>query len=439
MLTVIHSFWQRTIVNGESFLVKEGQKKFKRAKSIVGIYYFIIFCIALQCFGINHLTPDWKVLRDSESLFSPLWTVRWLVYLDWELAIRLVLLFFFSASLLNLIFWQRYRLVRVLVFLSHLFYLSLISSFGKIDHFMHMMVLSSFMLIFLPNLKQGALENPTPFLRVFFGNQLLILLSYSSSGLFKLYGILDQELRGLNSALSPTAFGQNIAKTSFASNQEFFFSSFILENPGFVFSVLLVLGYLIEFLSAYIAFKPKVHRTWGLSLILLHSGILMTVGPDFTHQILVVGLFIFFSPFNLNKHSVWGDFITIFNGIRNTFNKVPSPYKKVTVFYDGECLLCHRFIRYFSMFDLPDEFSVAPQSGEAFNTFLTKYPALEKVDSIMVLEIRNDGTEIIRIKSGAVLWIVGQLKWIFRILWLFYAISPLFADMVYDLFAKHRK
>ena len=114
-------------------------------------------------------------------------------------------------------------------------------------------------------------------------------------------------------------------------------------------------------------------------------------------------------------------------------------YFKVVIFYDGECLFCDRFIRYFSMFDLPDEVTVVPQSDESFKMFLKEHPKLAGTDSIFVLEIRHDGTEKVRIKADAMLWIIGQMHFIFKVFRIFYLVAPFLANWIYDLASRHRK
>jgi hypothetical protein len=236
------------------------------------------------------------MMLESEHLFDPLWSSRWILYVEWETAVRSVLLCYFACSFLSIFLWNRIRWIRVVTFLSIFQYLSLISSFGKIDRYLHIMVVASFILIFLP--KDLNDESGTPeVLGIFFIRQSFILLTYFSSGIFKFWGILDQELHGVKSALSPDGFAQNIAKASFGTNTPSFFGSWIIATHSPFYSILLIAGYLIEVFSLFIIINPHRHRQWGLVLILFHSMILMTVGPDFTIHMVVIGVFLIFSPF----------------------------------------------------------------------------------------------------------------------------------------------
>lgn len=80
--------------------------------------------------------------------------------------------------------------------------------------------------------------------------------------------------------------------------QEYFFTSSVFKNDSSLLSTFLILGFCIEFGAHIILFKPQYHRIWGLLLILLHSLILLFISPDFTIQILVIGIFILCSPFS---------------------------------------------------------------------------------------------------------------------------------------------
>ena len=58
-----------------------------------------------------------------------------------------------------------------------------------------------------------------------------------------------------------------------------------------------------------------------MALILLHVGILITVGPDFFYQILIVEIFIFFSPFQGLKIRNQNRFTVKTSLIRQVFEK----------------------------------------------------------------------------------------------------------------------
>jgi hypothetical protein len=274
-------------------------QKARHAKFIVGIFYFAVFTTSVQTFSYFYQFPSWSTLLASRQLFVPLWSSQWILWLDWEFAVRMILMVHFGGSLLAMIFWERWRWARIIAFISTFQYLSLISSFGKIDHYMHIMIVVEFMLIFLPQNKDKESSRQT--LRIIFGIQSFILLTYFVSGAFKMLGIVIQSLAGQSSALSSAGFAQHVARSILEINRPTFFSSFILDHPSWLASAILVVGYLIEVCSVFIIWLPHRQRMWGFVLLIFHSTVLMTIGPDFTIQMLVVGIFLVFSPFSLKN------------------------------------------------------------------------------------------------------------------------------------------
>ena len=296
--TIINTFWQSSIINGDNFLAPK-RVNIQRIRFLIDIFYFYTLFLSISTFSSYNQFPEWYTIVNSQHLFEPIWSLKWMTSIkNWELFVRLILCFFLISSFIGVLIWRRSKLSRIAIFFSLFLYLSLISSFGKIDHYLHISLLCSFILIFVPSSisTNSKLMNEI-FPKIFFGIQTFILITYFTSGFFKILGILEQELLGLKSALSPDSLAQNLSKTSLATNADSFLQSFILNSPSFVFSVVLVFGFLIEFFSIYVIFRPKLHRIWGVLLILLHTGILLSVGPDFTYQIFIIGIFIFFSPF----------------------------------------------------------------------------------------------------------------------------------------------
>jgi len=213
--TIIDTYWQSTIVNGESFLSSDVSERAKRARLIVSVFYLFVFITSTQTFGVT-IFPSWDTLIDSKELFDPIWSVSWIPLDHWEVIIRTVLLSFLGFSIAAFLIWEKSRLVRLGLFAFMFLFLSLLSSFGKIDHFMHIMTMVSFLLIFAP-VERKEPSSATSLLQIVFGIQTFILLAYFVSGFFKLYGILDQELRGVISALSPDALATNLSKTTIAN------------------------------------------------------------------------------------------------------------------------------------------------------------------------------------------------------------------------------
>lgn len=435
--TIIDTFWQSAIVNGKSFLSENTVERIKRARLVVSFFYLLVFVTSMQTFGVFSAFPAWDLLLSLKDLFDPIWSVKWIPLNHWELVIRALLLLFLGFSVLCLILWERSRLVRIGLFLSMFFYLSVVSSFGKIDHFMHIMTLASFFLIFAPT-KVSNKDNSTGLLQTVFGIQTFILLAYFVSGFFKFYGIIDQNARGVVSALSPDALGQNVSKTMIANSLDSFGSAYVLNNPSLLLSVFLIGGFFIEFFSIYVIFKPSLHRTWGVLLMLLHTGILLTVGPDFSLQMFVVGIFLFFSPFVNLASDIVGDLSSLWSALQHRIRNRKTKNEFI-IFYDGDCLMCNGFITYLSKFELPDEIRLSKLKSERFSSLAKEYPALTEIDAFVVLEASNTQVPRIRIKANALLWVLAKLKLHFSLVYYAYKVAPFIGNVVYDLIAKNRE
>ena len=434
---LFNSYWESTIINGRSFLNTNIESRVEKTISLINIFYFLVFVVSTQIFSPFSQFPEWSVLIKSEKFFDPIWSLVWVNYFNWDIVVNSILLFFFGSSFLALIFWKRSRVIRIFGFLGIFVYLSLISSFSKIDHWMHLMMLSTFLLIFLPDFKKNGANN-IEVLKVLFGIQSFLLFTYFLSSLHKILGIIRQTYSGYDSILSSSSLAEFSALNSFQHSTEYFFTSLALNSSSFSFaSVFLVMGLSIEFCSIFVIFRPKYHRIWGVLLIMLHSFILLFIGPDFTIQILVVGIFIFCSPFS--------DYVDILDDVSNICKTTLSKIFKskigdsVVIYYDGDCITCNKFLTYISKYKIPDVVSISPQSSKSYSLLTLNQPDLESIDSIVIVERFNSEISNIRIKANAVTWLLSKIGFKFKILRLLYVLGYFLGDLVYDIVAFNRK
>ena len=427
MRLLINSIWERTLVNGKSFISSNLDKKFDLANTLVGLFYFLLLWLSIKSFGHFSQNPAWDVMLASEDLFVPIWPTVWMPSVDWELANRGVLLYFLASALLACILWKKYRIVRIMVALGVFMYVALVSSFGKIDHYNHLLVLTSFLFIFLPNSKSDQETDKVSFLQIFFGNQALILLTYFCSGYYKFKGIYEQESWGMLSALSPESLAHNIAKTSLARGESYFLSDFIFEHPGYHFSALLIFGYFVEFFSVYIIFKPQLHRLWGFVLIVLHGIILLTVGPDFSIQILVLAIFLLFSPFCLSEHG-------IANGLRCIWDRISAVFKKKTkshfiVFYNDKSATQSAYVRIIKAAK-NSNMQVLNRESESYAKLMDQYKDLRSIKTLVI--INKENPKELYIKAAAISVVFASIHPLYKPFKWLYTIAPFFADLAHD-------
>lgn len=302
MKKFIDLFWNKP--NYKNVSIFNQERFFEKGHFLISIFYFFVLFISFQSFTFNTQFPSWTDIINSENYFIPQWGSQWMTLLDWTFAVRLVFTNFLITAILGVIFWSS-RTIRILIAIGLHQYLSLVSSFGYADHYLHMMSFATILFIFLP--KKNGNTYKSDFLKVIFGLQTIILATYSISGFYKLIGIAKQLKWGVTSALSPTGMTLQSSKTSYFSGNEYFLQNYLIDYPGYWIAILQVLGIFIELFSIFVLFKIGMHRIWGLVLIIFHIAIAMTVGPDFSIHILTAGLFLLFSPFGSDKYDLVSD------------------------------------------------------------------------------------------------------------------------------------
>lgn len=109
----------------------------------------------------------------------------------------------------------------------------------------------------------------------------------------------------------------------------------------------------------------------------------------------------------------------------------------LTVFYDGECGLCHRWIRILVAKDLRAEmFIFAPLGGSYFKSTIDETRAQTLPDSIVVV----DESREIFVKSRAVSEMLKGVGGPLQILAALISVLPTwFCDFFYDLVARFRR
>jgi len=134
-------FW-RTGITKSIFLRK--QKHFNKAQLIIKIFYFLLFWLAFESTG------GWERYMNISAI-EPLWPIYWIKCVTpYSSACYAILVAYLITTLSGIVF-SRFRVVRFFIFLGLLQYSALTNSFGKINHGLHLYVMISFLLIFLPN------------------------------------------------------------------------------------------------------------------------------------------------------------------------------------------------------------------------------------------------------------------------------------------------
>jgi predicted DCC family thiol-disulfide oxidoreductase YuxK len=103
------------------------------------------------------------------------------------------------------------------------------------------------------------------------------------------------------------------------------------------------------------------------------------------------------------------------------------------ILFDGVCQFCNGAVNFIIKHDHKQRFLFAPLQSEFGLHFLQNHPELEKVDSLILLE-----NEHYSIYSTAALKIVKQLKWRYKVLYVFILFPKPIRDYFYKLVAINR-
>ena len=255
-------------------------------------------------------TAYWMATRLSyESAYDgpptdPLWPVSIVVntagaeWLAYEMPLGVVGA---AIGLLAVLFPGKF-VFRLGVFLYLLFTVALANSYGSINNYGHVALYISFALLFLPS----AIASPERMKRkdamaaimVFWFAQSLVLLPYTLSGLFKIYGSRFE-------LLAPDGFVRIMVARALEETIEVpWLLPFFASQP--LLAQFLLLGAVYVQAFALLAlFRPHLHRPLGAALIAFHFGTdyLLNI---FFHNLVYLGIFLVFSPFAQGRFSAMG-------------------------------------------------------------------------------------------------------------------------------------
>lgn len=266
-------------------------RAFSRAYWLVKIYYGVLLFFPIA------LLPEWSGILERPTLI-PLWPIAWLHWVDLRSGTLGILICYLGGSLLGAILPAK-RWARILAFLGVFEFCAFENSFGKINHSMHLWVLTAFILIFLPHIQQPhqtSRDVRQRFLNVFWGCQAILLLAYSMSGLGKLLGGFYQLFTGQIHIFLPSAFSIVVAERLQQTNSVSLLGPWLIAHPWAGWPFMIVDLYL-QLFSFWAAFRPALHRFWAIALILFHIGSYLFLAVNFAPMALLVALLLLNSPF----------------------------------------------------------------------------------------------------------------------------------------------
>jgi len=261
-----------------------------RARLLVRAYYlFTLYWLAAVLAG------HWAAWRTVGAI-DPLWPIFWIEWMEVRAfvdGLAYASLFFMLMALLL----PQWRVARAGVFLCFLFWYAFINSFGKIGHDGHLWLAAGFLLIWLPDGDvRRSVGKQHYYLTVIASAQCLMMLTYTMSGVWKVaYGI-DQMVQGQIGTFHPDALATLTAFRLLQTNSESLLGPLLLRYPLVGWPMHLGATYLETF-AIVAAFRPSLHRLWGIGLIFFHFGTWLLMGIIFQTNIALLGLLMVMSPF----------------------------------------------------------------------------------------------------------------------------------------------
>jgi hypothetical protein len=274
---------------------------FQKAYFLVQMYYACNVLLAALGFAKRG-----DILEQQTLEMLPLWPVAWTRLVESQAAVYAILVLNLICAILAM-FRPGNRVFRALALLGLLELVALNNSFGKINHGYHAWLWAGFFLLFLPQAAPDEFAasrcKRQLFLSVFWGVQLALLLFYSMSGALKLAAATVQAAQGQVCALAPEALSRHVAHHMLITGSQTPLGRFFVRQPCVGWPLFLGALY-IELFALVAAFRPSLHRFWGMGLIALHVSIGLTMGIWFNVNVLLAALLYVNSPFAPQDNSL---------------------------------------------------------------------------------------------------------------------------------------
>ncbi len=348
----------------------------KAAATIVLLSQFFYLLLAYQ---MTKSSLRFSAAYEDGPPTAPLWPLKLLqqsIGTDWlahTTTVTAVGLIFAVAAAIA----PRMLVPRLGTFLYVLLHVALSNSYGSINHGTHVLLYVSFALLFLPRRKSGQPQTRRDVLaclNVFWLIQVILLLPYTLSAFWKVwYGGLE--------LLSPDALTRILMNRLLVEVYDIPPLMPLVSQYDFLANTLWLLTIYIQFFAMLVVFRPHLHRPFGVVLMLFHvmSDWLMNI--TFSNHIILLGLFLVFSPLVPMRLS--------FSGFAQSLPIIGMPFRararlrsadqyrqvdRVWLVYDGECPLCSNYAQFLRLKQSVNEFTLidARQGG----------PVVEEVRSL---------------------------------------------------------
>jgi len=268
------------------------RRAYERAMVILRVFYGISVVWALDATSSSAL--EYSRLERAK----PLWPARvWFDHVSVHNGVGIIFGGYVVASILALVLPEQ-RLARFAYSFMLLQYMAFVNSFGKINHSMHAWLFTSAIFILLPSgrwRQRATLATRRYFLTVVWCAQLVVLFTYSMTGIWKVVIALRDTATGHVSGFNFSGFSYIVAARLEGVSSETVLGNFFVRHE-LIGWALFVGTMIVETTSIIVAFRPRLHRAWGVLLIIFHVGTNLVLGFTFTQNIVLVTLILVCSP-----------------------------------------------------------------------------------------------------------------------------------------------
>ena len=238
---------------------------------------------------------------------------------------------------------------------------------------------------------------------VYYAAVVILALSYSYSGYTKL--------------LSPSwVSGEAISYVlENLLARHYWLPDFLMWLPPLFLKLLTWFILYVELLYAPLALIRGTHKWLWLSMLVVQFGFLFLLSfPDLTFAMILFHLF----TFNPN------------------WLKPKPAIEPETVYYDGECGICHGYIKLLLAEDKQNHFYFAPLQGQSF---INNISSTEREGLPISMLVRTDCNQLLT-KSDAVIHCLIRLGGLWRVIGMVLSLFPRFLrNYLYDCFARIRQ
>lgn len=282
----------------QKFDARQQRLAFVQSQWLVRVFYL---CSLIVTFELGKLFYD---KFQVEGLPVIIWPIFWVQWAPDELAVRLLVVGLFAATILAVLF-PHIRWVRVAFFV--LFLMSAAGRFadGYIPHYLHYWMWLSLIFIFFPVSRDLAGPPETRIAKRhvavswFFAAQVMIAFFYSLSGFWKVLGGLIVS-QGRVSSFAPDALPSLVLVKWFSLENPSLLAEPFLEHMWLGWPLHLAVIY-FELFAIVAVFRPEMHRLFGAVLVMFHMSVWLLMGIIFPYQPFAAALVFIFSPYAVGR------------------------------------------------------------------------------------------------------------------------------------------